>query len=160
MESWDTFAVVVGGASAALLGLLFVAISIRLEVIAASMELRNRAAQTLVLFGSALVVAILLSLPGQPLAVFGVELMVLAVGTGGGLYLLDRRAGHPPNGAPLARVLDVVSPNTVTSVLFFAAGVVLTFGVRAALYAIVVPVLATFVGGVASAWLFMIRARE
>jgi len=52
VESWDSFAVVVGGASGALLGLLFVAISIRLEVIVASSELRSRAAQTLVLFGT------------------------------------------------------------------------------------------------------------
>jgi len=51
LGSWDAFAVIVGGASAALLGLLFVAISIRIGVIAGSRELRNRAAQTLVLFG-------------------------------------------------------------------------------------------------------------
>lgn len=65
MESWDTFAVVVGGAAAALLGLLFVAISIRLDVVAASRELRNRAAETLVLFGSALVVAICFRCPAN-----------------------------------------------------------------------------------------------
>lgn len=74
----------------------------------------------------------LLSLPGQPFIVFGVELMVLAGLTGVGLFLLDRRAGHLPTRQRIARVLDVVSPNTITSALFFAAGLVLTFGLRAA----------------------------
>ena len=50
MESWEEFAVVTGGAAAALTGLLFVAVSIRIEVIAASTDLRSRAAQTLTLF--------------------------------------------------------------------------------------------------------------
>jgi hypothetical protein len=40
------FATVTGAATAALLGLLFVAVSIRVETIAKSAELRNRSAQT------------------------------------------------------------------------------------------------------------------
>ena len=43
MENWGTFATVAGGAAAGLTGLLFVAVSIRIEVIAKSQELRNRA---------------------------------------------------------------------------------------------------------------------
>ncbi|WP_432838337.1 hypothetical protein [Dactylosporangium sp. CA-092794] len=160
MESWDTFAVVVGGAAAALLGLLFVAISIRLNVVAASTELRNRAAQTLVLFGSALVTAILLALPGQPLIVFGVELMIVGALAGVGLLLLDRRAGRAPTTQPISRILDTVSPNTITSLLFIAAGLVLVLGISAGLYVMVAPILTAFVGGVASAWLFMTRVEE
>jgi hypothetical protein len=54
LTGWDSFAVVAGGAASALIGLLLVAVSIRVDVIAASMELRNRAAQTLSLFAVAL----------------------------------------------------------------------------------------------------------
>ena len=50
MAKWSTFAVVAGGAAAGVTGLLFVAVSIRIDVIAKSQELRNRAAQTLALF--------------------------------------------------------------------------------------------------------------
>jgi hypothetical protein len=46
VDGWDTFAVIIGGAAGALVGLLFVAVSIRVTSIAASPELRNRAAQT------------------------------------------------------------------------------------------------------------------
>jgi len=45
LNGWGEFAVVMGAATAALLGLLFVAVSIRVEIIAKSAELRNRSAQ-------------------------------------------------------------------------------------------------------------------
>jgi hypothetical protein len=50
LEAWATFATISGGAAAALTGLLFVAVSIRITSVAQSRELRNRAAQTLSLF--------------------------------------------------------------------------------------------------------------
>ena len=56
MKAWDTFAQIIGTAAAALIGLLFVAVSIRIASIARSQELRNRAAQTLSLFGIVLMV--------------------------------------------------------------------------------------------------------
>ena len=58
MEKWGTFATVAGTAAASLAGLLFVAVSIRTDVIARSQELRNRAAQTLALFVTALFITI------------------------------------------------------------------------------------------------------
>jgi hypothetical protein len=148
----------VGGAAAALLGLLFVAISIRLEAIASSVELRNRAAQTLVLFGSALVAAILLSLPHQPLPVLGAELITVGALTGLGMFALDRRAGHEPRR--ISRTLNAAAPNATTAVLYAAAGLVLALDRPAGLYVLVAPVLAAFLGGVTSAWLFMIRVRD
>jgi hypothetical protein len=92
LEKWSTFATVAGGAAAGLTGLLFVAVSIRTDVIAKSEELRNRAAQTLALFVTVLFIAILLSIPDQSLRVLRVELVALAVITGGGMLALDRRA--------------------------------------------------------------------
>ena len=65
MTPWSTFAQVAGTAAASLIGLLFVAVSIRIDFIARSQELRNRAAQTLSLFGTVLLTAILIPIPGQ-----------------------------------------------------------------------------------------------
>ena len=62
-DLWHDFAVTVGGLAGALTGLLFVALSIKSEVLDRS--LRSRAAQTLVLFvTSALIPAVLASLTG------------------------------------------------------------------------------------------------
>ena len=83
---------VASGAAALLTALLFVAVSIRIDVIAKSRELRNRAAQTLALFVNVLFIAILLSILDQSVPILGVELVVLALLTGGGLLILDRRA--------------------------------------------------------------------
>lgn len=160
MDAWDTFAVIIGGASAALLGLLFVAISIRIGVVAASAELRNRAAQTLVLFGIVLLLSVLLAIPDQSYLIFGIEVTVLAVLSGTGLYLLDYRAGRSRGQQRIGRVLDVVAPNTVTTVLLLVSGVLLAFGVSAGLYVMVAPVVAAFAGGIASAWLFMTRVGD
>ncbi len=165
MEKWSTFATVAGGAAAGLTGLLFVAVSIRVSVIAKSQELRNRAAETLALFVTVLFIAILLSIPDQSFRVLGVELIALAVITGGGLLILDRRAkvDPSPRGATthaVALILDAVAPNAVTSVLLLIAGLLLVFGLHAGLDVLVFLVLVALAGGVTSAWLLLTKISE
>lgn len=109
METWDAFATIAGGAAAALTGLLFVAVSIRADYIARSQDLRNRAAQTLILFGTVLVIGVLLAIPGQGYRTLGAELLALAVITGAGLYVLDRRAKASRSNQAIAQVLDAVT---------------------------------------------------
>ena len=160
LERWDAFATIAGGAAAALTGLLFVAVSIRADYIARSQELRNRAAQTLILFGTVLVIAVLMAIPGQGYRILGAELLALAVISGASLSVLDRRAKASRSDQAIAQVLEAVTPNAVTSVLLLAAGTVLVLGLSAGLYVLVAPVLAALVGGVASAWLFLTKITE
>jgi hypothetical protein len=160
VPAWGTFATVIGGGAAALTGLLFVAVSIRIDYIARSQELRNRAAQTLSLFGTVLVIAVLMAIPGQGYRTLGAELLALAVISSAGLYILDRRAKASRSDQAIARILQAVTPNTVTSVLLIAAGIVLVLGVPAGLYVLVAPVLTALVGGVASTWLFLTKITE
>jgi hypothetical protein len=94
MDGWGDYAVIVGGASAALLGLLFVAVSIKVDVVVRSVALRARAAQTMTLFLVALLAAIILGIPAQPLWVFGVLVSALGVVAATALSVLDRRAGR------------------------------------------------------------------
>jgi hypothetical protein len=163
MVAWSTFAVVIGGASAALLGLLFVAISIRINVVGRSPELRNRAAQTLVLFGAVLIVAILLAIPGQSLLGLGIELIVLGVGIGVGLHLLERRTRQPQSQdipQTISRTLSTITPNSIASALLLISGVIVAIGWSDGLYVLVAPVLAALIGGLASAWLFLTRLQD
>ncbi len=160
MKAWDTFAVICGAAAATLTGLLFVAVSIRIAFIARSQELRNRAAQTLSLFGMVLVISVLIAIPGQAYRTLGAELVVLAVSAGTGLHILDRRAKGERSNQVIAPVLEAVTPTTVTSLLLLAAGIVLVLGVHAGLYVLVGPVLVALVGGVTSAWLFLTKITE
>lgn len=157
MPGWDSFAVVIGGAAAALIGLLFVSVSIRIEVISASPDFRNRGAATLCLFGSVLLVAILLVIPGQRGWELGVQLLVLAVGLGGVLWWLNRRATAHPSEQPISPILATVSPDSITTLLLLVAGTLLLAGVDDGVYVVIPAVIAAIIGGIVSAWLFLIR---
>ncbi|HXO07032.1 MAG TPA: hypothetical protein VN880_03330 [Solirubrobacteraceae bacterium] len=161
MEKWATFATVAGGAAAGLTGLLFVAVSIRVDVIAKSQELRTRAAQTLALFVTVLFIAVLLSIPDQAQAVLGSELIALGLLNGGVNLALNRRALSSPAAGGTERdvavLLDAVAPNAVTSILTAIAGILLVAGVDAGLDVLVLPVLFALAGGVWSAWLLLTK---
>ncbi len=157
MNPWSTFAQVAGTAAASLIGLLFVAVSIRIDFIARSQELRNRAAQTLSLFGTVLLTAILIAIPGQATEALGAELTALAVIAGGGLSVLDRRAKADASKQAIRKTLEMITPTTIVSTLLLVSGVLLVFGVHGGLYVLIVPVLVALTGGVASAWLFLTK---
>jgi hypothetical protein len=157
VPGWDTFAVIIGGAAGALIGLLFVSVSIRIDVISASPEFRNRGAATLSLFVSVLFVAILLVIPGQKAWELGAELLVLAAGLGSLLWWLNRRATVEPSTQRIARILAIVSPDTTTTVLLLAAGALLLVGVDDGVYVVIPAVIAAIASGIVSAWLFLIR---
>lgn len=157
MPGWDTFAVVIGGAAGALIGLLFISVSIRIDVISASPDFRSRGAATLSLFLTVLLVAIFLVIPGQEAWELGAELLAVALALGGALWSLNRQATAHPSAQPISRILATVSPDTITTILLFAAAVLLIAGVDDGAYVVIPAVIAAIVGGVASAWLFLIR---
>src|ERR1700745_1273562 len=120
---WHDFGVTAGGLAGALTGLLFVAVSIKSDTLSKSVSLSSRAAQTLVLFMSSALAAIVLVAP-QPGDALSGELGALAAVSGAPLYVLDRRGGHAQTSR-VARYIERASPNAITQVLFGVAG--LTF---------------------------------
>ena len=162
--SWANFAVVVGGASAALTGLLFVAVSLNAQRISAHLGLRASAGQTLVLFVVPLISSILLMVPGQPRWVVGTELTVLAVLAGLTIVIVGRNKTFSASAkesnsatARALRVLDRSSPNLLTVVFLLASGVTVLVGHGGGLYWLVPSAVIALVGGVMNAWLFLTR---
>ncbi len=160
MHEWDTFAVVLGGSAGALVGLLFVAMSIHAGRISGSADLRNRAAQTLVVFATLLLVALLLSIPLQPDWLLGAELLVLAVTVGIVLVVLDQRAGQSSSRSPIARTLQTVNPSTLTAVGVALTGVLMLCGIGWADFVLVPTACAAMVGGLASAFLLLTKLTD
>ena len=152
---WLGFGEALAAVAGALTGLLFVAVSVKSDVLAASRSLSARAAQTLVLFMTSVIVAVVLVAP-QPPAALGWELLAVAAASGTALLVLDRRAGHGSHQA-VARFIEKFSPNTITAVLVATAGLTFLLKAGGGLYWLIPAALASLLGGVINAWLFLVR---
>ncbi len=160
IAGWSDFTVVSGGAAAALVGLLFVAVTLRIDVISRAPDLRSRAAQTLTLFAVALMVAIVLTVPDQPGWVLGAEVIAIAILGGAVMLTMDRRARIVSDPNPIARVLDRFGPNGTTIVLIGVAGVLTICKVTWGIYLLVPAELTALIGGMLSAWLFLTSSSD
>jgi hypothetical protein len=156
-SDWQGFAEMVGSASGALTGLLFVAISLNASRISGHRGLWASGAQTLVLFITPLVVAALLLTPRQPGWVLGAELIgtgllsswvLLTVGR------LKRQASDEERG--FVEILNRRTANIMVMMLFVASGIIVDCGADWGLYLVLPAVLIAFLTGMLNAWLFLV----
>jgi hypothetical protein len=152
---WGSFGGALAAVAGALTGLLFVALSVKGTAVSKSRVLSSRAAETLVLFMTSVMIAVVLVAP-QPATAVGSELLALAVVAGVALFILDRRAGKASEPG-VARFVERYSPNTITVVLVAIAGVTVMVRAGGGLYWLIPAVAASLIGGVVSAWIFLIR---
>jgi hypothetical protein len=153
--AWGSFGEALAAVAGALTGLLFVALSVQGTALSKSRALTSRAAQTLVLFMTSVLSALMLVAP-QPATTVGAELLAVAVLARMALLILDRRAGQAREPG-VARFVERYSPNTITAILVGIAGVTLIGRTGGGLYWLIPAVAASLIGGVVSAWLFLVR---
>ncbi len=157
---WASFGVAVAGASAALAGLLFVAVSINLDRILRFPALPRLAATTLTLFSVALFASLLVLVPGQSPRVLGTELLLLgvllAMVTLPWLFTESRYADTSWWAWALSRVL----PAGLASLSLLLAGAGYSFQGLGGLYWLVVAVLAAVFGGLLNAWVLLVEIQR
>ena len=151
---WHELYVMVGGAAAALAGLLFVAVSINLDRVIAGQGLPRRAAETLVIMVSLLTVSVVVLTPQHRTALgweaLAVGLFVLAI-------LLSRFLPKTkPAGPGYRRVIPVVILG-LFAVPIVVGGLSLLAGAGGGLYWFVPAVVMGFAGAVLNAWVLLVE---
>jgi hypothetical protein len=153
--AWSGFAATLGAVAGALAGLLFVAVSIKSDLLSASRHLASRAAQSLCLFMTNVVMALIVSAP-QPRLALGVDLLLLAVSSGLLTLILARRAG-PATAKSAIGYWERFSPNAVTPLLIGVGGITLLLEAGGGLYWLIAAAVASLLSGVVGAWLFLVK---
>jgi modulator of FtsH protease len=158
VEHWSDFFVGAAGASAALTGLVFVAVSINLEAILAYEGLPERAFETVVMLLSVVVVSLVGLVPGQSTTALGAEILGVMAAFDLGLVILLRRSLPA-----LQRRRWIVSRIAVTipgvlAMTIGGASVLATSG--GGLYWVFAGSVLALCAGVLNAWVLLIEIRR
>jgi hypothetical protein len=157
-EAWKDLFVAEAGASAALAGLLFVAVSINLERILALPGLSRRAAEAIVLLVAVLVSSTFGLVPGQPRQALGGELLGV-----GAMLLLIVLPGHvralrtPAEGQTRSVRILSVTLTQAAALPFLVTGVSLVLHAGGGLYWLVPAVVLALFDAILSAWVLLIE---
>ena len=159
MNDWQSFFVAEVGASAALLGLLFVSLSINLTKILSFRPLPNRAFGALLALLAVLVVSSLLLTPGQPTPIVGGEVLVIGLCVWVAITFFDvdvwRNTAKDAQHRPRLVALSVI--DQIATLLYVVAGVVVfKYGVVGA-YWLVPAFLFSFIKATMDAWVLLIE---
>jgi hypothetical protein len=150
---WESFALGQLGASAALLGLVFVGISINLQNVLSSRRLVDRAAEAVLLLASILLGSTAVLLPEQSARTLGVELAVLGAVLLVGV-LVFQRSLHLPVAAADAAEGETGDANEPRVAHFVRR---LLGDVDGALYWWAGAIVLAYVGALTSAWVLLIE---
>jgi modulator of FtsH protease len=157
-EQWHDLFVAVAGASAALAGLLFVAVSINVDRIIKYEGLPERGVETLTLVLAALVVSIAGLTPGQSHVALGIELVVMAAALL--IFLVVLPVTHQlPEGAykPPAWLLSRWIIRFTGPGLLAIGAVSELFAAGGGLYWVAAGFVFLVLGAVANAWVLLIE---
>jgi hypothetical protein len=152
---WHDFFDAAAAASAALLGLLFVAISINLKLILEHRHLPGRAAGTLGTLLSVLVVCSFGLAPGQSNRTLGVEILV--TGAVVAIQAIRVSVGKRSEGDPLSWTLGNLPILLFPALAFVGGGGSLLAGSGGGLYWILAGTVLTFVAASHNAWVLLVE---
>lgn len=156
MEAWSGFFVAQVGASAALAGLIFVAVSLNLTKILASPHLPTRAFQALMVLMEILIVSSLALIP-QPLYWFGREAIVVSLPIWIAVIVFDVRTLANADREYRQRSLQRMAISQTAAPLFvIGASLTLGFG-PAGLYCLAPAIIFSYLIALIDAWVLLVE---
>ncbi len=156
--AWHDFFMGTIGAAAALTGLLFVAISINLEQILKYPQLPGRAAGTLGILVSALVVSGFALAPGQSSRSLGIE--IAAAGAIVAVQALWVGHGKETPAEPASWQIEHLTTLLLPSIALIVGGVSLIAGEGGGLYWVLAAILLAFVSASINAWVLLVEIKR
>jgi hypothetical protein len=156
-SAWGGFGEAVATAAAALAGLLFIAISINLQKILDIPGLPSRAAATLILFGTALVAAVLVVVPGQARIALGLELIATGLVLGGAQVYLDLTTERTDEETVARRMIGRIFPAYISCGCLVIAGATLIGQAGGGLYWLVPSIISAVAFGLANVWVLLVE---
>jgi len=158
-EQWHDFFVMVGGGAAALAGLVFVAMSINLNIIARDATHKNRAIATLTGFSAVFMVCAFALIGNQSYQWLGAEWLVVSLVptiTYIRVYIKARKLGKSAVGLSIVRFIE----GTSCYVAQIIGSAFLISGHIAGLYVASVAMVLSFAFFISGAWLLIIGVYE
>jgi modulator of FtsH protease len=153
-SEWSDLFVATAGASAALAGLLFVAVSINLERILGSQGLSERARETVLLLVAVLVVSIVGLIPDQGRGALGAELFVVAAALG---FAVLKPLEAPPPDAPRYWASTRWGLRIAATVPLLIGAASVMIGDGGGLYWVAAGIVFAVLAAVANAWVLLVE---
>ncbi len=156
-SEWTDLFVATAGASAALAGLVFVAVSINLERILAFRGLPERALETLLFLVSVLLVSVVALVPGQSHVALGLELLFVALAIDA--VVLRQPAIQVAEGEVMQRSWRVArwALRAIAIVPFAVGGISVLAESGGGLYWLVAGIVLAIAASVANAWVLLVE---
>jgi len=158
LADWSNFFAAEVGASAALSGLLMVAVSINLARILSLPQLPGRAGETLMLLVGTLIVSSLALVPGQPIEWLGGKILVVgAVMSGTAIVFPVRIVNAIDPAERWGRFYLRVLLTQLASLPVVIGGIMLLTGALGGLYWVTAGVILCLFVGVLNAWVLLVE---
>jgi hypothetical protein len=158
MNAWTNFLITAAGASAALAGLVIVAVSVNISRILSFPQLPARAAATISTLMLILVASMAALIP-QSMEAFGIEVFVFGVGCWL-LQLWDGRQmarAHKEWNRPWYEAVVGITLGQIQTLPFIVAGLMLAASDAAGLYWMAGGVISVFIFSMVNAWVLLVE---